>query len=242
MSRLLLLMRSVLFALVIVVATVIWATACFGFVLLPYRQRYWMVTRWNVFIILAARYICGIRWEVKGLENLPDAPVILLSKHQSAWETIFYCWLMPRPLIFVFKKSLLYIPFFGWACSAVGMIWIDRKNKQKAQQSMLKAGEQIKNGKPIITFPEGTRSKDGKVNLFKRGAFIMAKNCDLDIMPICIINSRPLNPPKKFSFRPAKVKVIFGEPIPVDQYKEVPAEKFAKDVEWKIVLMNQKYK
>ena len=104
MSRLLLLMRSVLFALVIIVATVIWATACFGFVLLPYRQRYWMVTRWNVFIILAARTICGIRWEVKGLEHLPNAPVILLSKHQSAWETIFYCWLMPRPLIFVFKK------------------------------------------------------------------------------------------------------------------------------------------
>jgi 1-acyl-sn-glycerol-3-phosphate acyltransferase len=167
---------------------------------------------------------------------------IYVANHSSHFDIPILFSVIDTPIYFIAKKEIKYIPFFGWACSAVGMIWIDRKNKQKAQQSMLKAGEQIKNGKPIITFPEGTRSKDGKVNLFKRGAFIMAKNCDLDIMPICIINSRPLNPPKKFSFRPAKVTVIFGEPIPIADYKEVPAEKFAKDVEWMIVVMKQKYK
>ena len=135
-------LRSLLFSLLIIVATVVWALACFGFVFLPYRQRYWMITRWNAFITLAARYVCGIRWQLKGVENLPDAPVILLSKHQSAWETIFYCWMMPRPLIFVFKKSLLYIPFFGWGLAMLRMIAIDRSKGRDAMTQVIRVGKE----------------------------------------------------------------------------------------------------
>jgi len=140
MSRPVLFLRSLLFALLILLITIIWALACFVFILLPYRQRYWLITRWNVFIILAARYVCGIRWQVKGMNHLPDAPVILLSKHQSAWETIFYCWLMPRPLIFVFKKSLLYIPFFGWGLAMLRMIAIDRSKGRDAMSQVIRVG------------------------------------------------------------------------------------------------------
>jgi 1-acyl-sn-glycerol-3-phosphate acyltransferase len=175
-------------------------------------------------------------------ENLDlSKPYIYIANHSSHFDIPILFSVIDTPIYFIAKKQIKYIPFFGWACSAVGMIWIDRKNKQKAQQSMVKAGEQIKNGKPIITFPEGTRSKDGKINLFKRGAFIMAKNSSLDVLPICIINSRPLNPPKKFSFRPANVTVIFGEPVSTESYEGVSAEKYAKDMEWKILLMHQKY-
>jgi 1-acyl-sn-glycerol-3-phosphate acyltransferase len=100
------------------VATIIWSFACLLSAPFPYAQRYWWTSRWNVFVIWAARVICGIRYEIRGMENLPDAPAILLSKHQSAWETIFYVINMPRPLVFVFKKELTYIPFFGWAWPA----------------------------------------------------------------------------------------------------------------------------
>jgi 1-acyl-sn-glycerol-3-phosphate acyltransferase len=96
------------------------------------RQRFYITSRWNVFMIWCLKVICGIRYEIRGMENLPDAPAILLSKHQSAWETIFLLPLMPRPLVFVFKKEILYIPFFGWAMALLRMIPIDRKQGKNA--------------------------------------------------------------------------------------------------------------
>ena len=119
-------LRSLLLALVMLVVTPIWACICFLAAPLPYNQRFYVTSRWNVFIIWAAKVICGIRYRIKGAENLPDAPVILLCKHQSAWETIFLLCNMPRPLVFVFKKELMYVPFFGWALALLRMIPIDR--------------------------------------------------------------------------------------------------------------------
>ena len=81
-------LRSLLFAIVMTVATVVWACVCFLAAPFPYPTRFWVTSRWNVFIIWCARVICGIRYQVKGYENLPDQPAILLSKHQSAWETV----------------------------------------------------------------------------------------------------------------------------------------------------------
>ena len=120
--------RSLIFTLVMIVATVIWAPICFLFAPLPYNARYRATALWNVFIIWAAKVICGIRYEKKGFENFPDSPIIVLSKHQSAWETIFLLMASPRPLVFVFKKSILYIPFFGWGIALLKMIPIDRIN------------------------------------------------------------------------------------------------------------------
>src|SRR5450830_1440969 len=89
------------------VVTVVWSMACILFAPFPYAKRYYLTSRWNVIVIWAARVICGIRYQVKGMENLPDAPVILLSKHQSAWETIFYLIIMPRPLVVVQGRKRL---------------------------------------------------------------------------------------------------------------------------------------
>src|SRR5580658_6726930 len=95
-----LILRSILFFLIMVAVTVPWACLCFVAAPLPYAKRYFITSRWNVFIIWLAKVLCGIRYQIKGLENLPDTPVILLSKHQSAWETIFLLCKMPRPLVF----------------------------------------------------------------------------------------------------------------------------------------------
>jgi len=213
MSRFLLFVRSLLFALIIGVATVIWATACFGFVFLPYRQRYWMITRWNQFIILAARYVCGIRWQVKGLENLPDAPVILLSKHQSAWETIFYCWLMPRPLIFVFKKSLLYIPFFGWGLGMLRMIAIDRSKGRDAMSQVIATGrKRLDDGQWVIMFPEGTRTAVGQQGKYKAGGAILAIGTGVPVVPIAM-NSGDCWPRNAFIKKPGLITVSIGPAI-----------------------------
>ncbi len=213
MSRPLLFIRSLLLMLLIVAATVVWAIGCFSFVLLPYRQRYWMITRWNVFVTLAARYVCGIRWQVKGFENLPDGPAILLSKHQSAWETIFYCWLMPRPMIFVFKKSLLYIPFFGWGLAMLRMIAIDRSKGRESMTQVIQTGKRrLDDGQWVIMFPEGTRTRVGSQGKYKAGGAILAIGTQTPVVPIAI-NSGGCWPRNAFIKTPGTITVSIGKPI-----------------------------
>jgi 1-acyl-sn-glycerol-3-phosphate acyltransferase len=186
--------------------------------------------------------IVGGKVEIIHPENIDlSTPQIIVANHSSHFDIPILFASIDYPIYFIAKKELKRIPFFGWACSAVGMVWIDRKNKGSALQSMKDAGEQIKKGKTIITFPEGTRTKTGKINQFKRGSFALAQATGLDIMPICIINSRPLHPPGKFRFRPAQVKIIFGEKISTAEHANKTAEQFAKHVEWQIILMYQKY-
>lgn len=213
MARASLFARSLLFAVLIVIATVIWAISCFAFLLLPYRQRYWMIIRWNVFICYAAKYVCGIHWHVKGFDNLPDAPVILLSKHQSAWETIFYCWLMPRPLIFVFKKSLLLIPFFGWGLAMLRMIAIDRSRGREAMTQVIETGKQrLNDGQWVIMFPEGTRTPVGSQGKYKNGGAILAIGTDTPVVPIAV-NSGDCWPRNAFIKKPGTIVVSIGTPI-----------------------------
>jgi 1-acyl-sn-glycerol-3-phosphate acyltransferase len=213
MSRSVLFLRSSLFLLLIVIATVVWAIACFGFLLLPYRQRYYLITRWNVFVSLAARAVCGIRWEIKGLDNLPDAPAILLSKHQSAWETIFYCWLMPRPLIFVFKKELLYIPFFGWGLAMMRMIAIDRSKGRDAMVQVIQTGRRrLDDGQWVIMFPEGTRTPVGQQGKYKAGGAILAIGTQTPVVPIAM-NSGDCWPRNAFIKKPGLITVSIGPPI-----------------------------
>jgi 1-acyl-sn-glycerol-3-phosphate acyltransferase len=213
MSRPALFLRASLFTLLVIIATVVWAIACFGFVLLPYRQRYYLITRWNVFVTLAARAVCGIRWEVKGMENLPDAPVILLSKHQSAWETIFFCWLMPRPLIFVFKKELLYIPFFGWGLGMMRMIAIDRSKGRDAMSQVIQTGRRrLDDGQWVIMFPEGTRTPVGQQGKYKAGGAILAIGTKTPVVPIAM-NSGDCWPRNAFIKKPGLITVSIGKPI-----------------------------
>ncbi len=230
MSRPLLFIRSLLFALFMAVVTIIWAIACFGFMLLPYRQRYWMITRWNLFVTLAARVICGIRWEVRGRDNLPDGPVILLSKHQSAWETIFYCWLMPRPLIFVFKKSLLYIPFFGWGLAMLRMIAIDRSKGRDAMTQVISIGQQrLNDGQWVIMFPEGTRTPVGSQGKYKAGGAILSIGTKTPVIPIAV-NSGDCWPRNAFIKTPGTIVVSIGPAISPEGLG--PAELIARVESW----------
>ncbi len=214
MSRAGLFLRSLLFAAVLTVATVIWASlCCFVFIALPYRKRYWAISRWNVFVIWAARHICGIRYQVKGYENLPDAPVILLSKHQSAWETIFYICLMPRPLIFVFKKELLMVPFFGWGLAMLRMIAIDRSKGRDAMAQVIATGKQrLDDGQWVIMFPEGTRTKVGGQGNYKGGGAHLAIGTKTPVVPIAM-NSGDCWPRNAFVKTPGLITVSIGKPI-----------------------------
>ena len=196
-----------------VLSTVLWSLVCFLAAPLPYRQRFFITSRWNVFIIWCLRVICGIRYEVRGRENLPDAQAIVLSKHQSAWETIFLLPNMPRPLVFVFKKEILYIPFFGWAMALLRMIPIDRKQGKNAFQEVVRHGKRrLAQGLWIIMFPEGTRIPVGKAGKYKSGGTRLAIETGSVVVPIAH-NSGECWPKNSFIKRPGLVTVSIGKPI-----------------------------
>lgn len=206
-------LRSLLLALVMLVVTPIWACLCFLAAPLPYNQRFYVTSRWNVFVIWAAKVICGVRHQIKGAENLPDAPVILLCKHQSAWETIFLLCNMPRPLVFVFKKELMYVPFFGWALALLRMIPIDRSSGKNAFKHMVMHGKKrLADGQWIIMFPEGTRIPVGEKGQYKSGGVRLAIQTKALIVPIAV-NSGECWPKNSFIKKPGLVTVSIGKPI-----------------------------
>ncbi|NVM74993.1 1-acyl-sn-glycerol-3-phosphate acyltransferase [Duganella sp. SG902] len=213
MGHPILFLRSLIFTIVMVVSTVLWSLVCFAASPLPYRQRFFITSRWNVFIIWCLKVICGIRYEVRGRENLPDAQAILLSKHQSAWETIFLLPNMPRPLVFVFKREILYIPFFGWAMALLRMIPIDRKQGKNAFQEVVRHGKRrLAQGLWIIMFPEGTRIPVGKAGKYKSGGTRLAIETGSVVVPIAH-NSGECWPKNSFIKRPGLVTVSIGKPI-----------------------------
>ncbi len=213
MSRIFLFLRSLLLVLLIGLATFIWAPLCFLFAPLPYNQRYYWTSRWNAFVIWAAKHVCGIRYEIKGFENLPDAPVILLSKHQSAWETIFYLYFMPRPLVYVFKKEILYIPFFGWGMALLRMIPIDRNKGKDAFAQIIDHGrKRLADGQWVIMFPEGTRIPVGEKGKYKGGGARLAVETNTVVVPLAM-NSGEYWPKNSFIKKPGTITVSIGKPI-----------------------------
>ena len=216
MLRFTLFVRSMIFLLVMAVFTVIWAPISMLFAFLRYNQRYYITARWNVFIIWAAKVICGIRYQTRGFENFPDGPAILLSKHQSAWETIFLLMATPRPLVFVFKKEITYIPFFGWAISMLRMIPIDRSKGKDAFAHVVTQGrKRLADGQWIIMFPEGTRIAVGKKGQYKGGGARLAVETNTPVVPIAL-NSGECWPKNSFIKLPGTVTVSVGKPIAPD--------------------------
>jgi len=206
-------LRSALFMLLMAIATVIWSGVCMLAAPLPYNKRYYVTSRWNVFIVWCAKWICGINYQFKGYENFPDAPAIILSKHQSAWETIFLLANLPRPLVFVFKKEILYIPFFGWGIALLRMIPIDRKQGKNAFKSVVAHGKRrLKDGQWIIMFPEGTRIPVGQQGKYKSGGTRLAVETGAVVVPIAL-NSGECWPKNSFIKKPGTVTVSVGKPI-----------------------------
>ncbi|WBS02189.1 lysophospholipid acyltransferase family protein [Pseudoduganella sp. SL102] len=213
MRKAVLFLRSLVFAMVMAIATVIWSFVCMLAAPLPYNKRYYVTSRWNVFVVWLAKVVCGIHYEFKGHENFPDSPAIVLSKHQSAWETIFLLANLPRPLVFVFKKEILYIPFFGWGIALLRMIPIDRKQGKNAFRMVVAHGKRrLKDGQWIIMFPEGTRIPVGQAGKYKSGGTRLAIETGVPVIPIAV-NSGECWPKNSFIKYPGKITVSVGKPI-----------------------------
>ncbi|MDR6420577.1 1-acyl-sn-glycerol-3-phosphate acyltransferase [Paraburkholderia phenoliruptrix] len=206
--------RSLLLLIYFVLFTVPYAIACFiAFPFMRADRRYWMAAGWCRVTLAVARWLNGIRYTVQGMENLPDGPAVLLSKHQSAWETLAFPALMPKPLCYVFKRELLYVPFFGWALGLLKMIHIDRKEGKYAFESVIRQGKaRMAEGAWVIMFPEGTRTPIGKQGKYKTGGARFAIATGAPVVPIAH-NAGRVWPRNSFLKYAGIVTVSIGKPI-----------------------------
>ena len=228
------LIRSVLHMLWMLVTVVPWAL----FLLLASLfvrgdPVYWIGAGWLRASVLGARYILGIRTHVTGMENLPvgkKSPAILLVKHQSTFETLLMPAMMPHPLAYVFKKELLYIPFFGWSMARMDMIHIDRSQSARAFAKVVAQGKKLlARGVWVIMFPEGTRIARGKKGNYKTGGTRLAVETGAPVIPIAVTSAKCW-PRKAFIKHPGVVEVSIGKPIP--SAGREPAELMREVEDW----------
>ncbi|MCW5633181.1 MAG: 1-acyl-sn-glycerol-3-phosphate acyltransferase [Rubrivivax sp.] len=212
-------LRSLLFVLWMAVTVVPWATAVL--LMAPFASSttlYWACVGWLRVVMWGSRVICGVQARVSGLERVPSAAdakgaVLLAPKHQSTWETFALPTLMPHPLAYVFKRELLYIPFFGWAMGRLDMIHIDRSKRAEAWNKVAEQGRRLfAEGIWVIMFPEGTRTPRGGQGTYKTGASRLAVATGVPIVPIAVTSARCW-PRKSFLLRPGVVDVSIGRPI-----------------------------
>ena len=178
---------------------------------------WWFAVGWFRLVIWGTRVLLGVRVQVNGLENLPEGattPAILLSKHQSALETLLLPTLMPHPLAFVFKRELLRIPFFGWSMARLDMIHIDRESRAAALKHVVAQGRVLlARGTWIIMFPEGTRIARGQKGTYQTAGTRLAVDTGAPVIPIAV-SSGKCWPRKGFIKYPGLVQVSIGKPIP----------------------------
>lgn len=206
------LLRSVLFSLVMILLTVVFATTSvllrpFPFVVISRYLRFYATL-----VISSLRIICGVHYEVQGIENIPSTAFIIFSKHQSTWEpyalqTIFL------KICYVVKRELLFIPFFGWGLAAMRPIAINRgSGKQAVDQIIEKGTQRLKSGINVVIFPEGTRTAANSPGKYKIGGALLAAASGYPVVPVAH-NAGECWPRARFIKRPGIIHVRIGPAI-----------------------------
>ncbi|MFK7862277.1 MAG: lysophospholipid acyltransferase family protein [Granulosicoccus sp.] len=212
MYRLWLTVRSCVFWLWQIVNTLIMGAPVILVGLFSWKFGYALAVQWNRNNIWGLRMICGVSWEVDGQENIPDTPCVVMAKHQSTWEAYFLPMLF-YPSVYVAKRSLLYIPIFGWALYVLKFIMIDRKSGRSAIHQMCEqAADRLATGRWVIVFPEGTRRPVGAEPNYRVGGAMIAQNVPVDILPVAL-NAGEFWPRMGFIKWPGVITVSVGPVI-----------------------------
>jgi 1-acyl-sn-glycerol-3-phosphate acyltransferase len=175
-------------------------------------------------------WIAGAKLTTYGAENVPtNEPVIFVANHCSHLDIGVLCRVAPVNLHFIGKKELAWIPIVGWYMVIAEHILIDRSNKRKAVESLKKAALKIKHGKSVAMYPEGTRSKTGKMGEFKKGAFHLALDAGVKIVPIHIKGTHEIWPTKSNKITPGPIIARIGKPIDSANYTKKTVKDFVAD-------------
>lgn len=181
---------------------------------MPVRVRYAILSKWSLFCMWWLRVTLNIKLNVVGKENIPNQACVIISNHQSTWETLGLQTIFPHQT-WVLKQELQWIPIFGWGLSLLKPIVIDRGEKLKALKKVIKQGAaRISEGIFVVIFPEGTRQPYGKLGEYQKGGVSIAKKTGCDISPV-YHNAGKLWPKGSFVKKPGTITVVIGEPINV---------------------------
>ncbi|AIL33001.1 acyl-phosphate glycerol 3-phosphate acyltransferase [Basilea psittacipulmonis DSM 24701] len=222
--------RSILYAIFGLLSMVIYGILCLLSCLIPigFKRRYRFMVVWPRMMIWGAKWIVGINYVIKGREHIPDEPVIVCSKHQSMYETLFFPWFMPNPVCYVHKKVLNQIPIFGWAFSRLKHIPIDRSKPTEAIRQLVEIGaERVKEHRDPVIFPEGTRVAPGEKGRYQQGAARMALASGANILPVAL-NAGLCWKKKAVILKPGTITISFG---PVIQTAGRNHQEIMKEVE-----------
>lgn len=205
------LFRNFLFYLGLIPATILFAILGTLFFFLPFKQRYYLITRWSHFFIFWAKITCGLRYRVTGKKNIPKQNAIIFANHQSMWETIFMQVLFPAQC-WVLKKELLKIPVFGWGLALLDPIAIDRKQFNSVKALIQQGKERLQKGRWVVIFPEGTRVAPQVTRAYSRSGAALAEATGYSILPIAH-NAGCYWPRGFFIKKSGTIQVVIGSAI-----------------------------
>jgi 1-acyl-sn-glycerol-3-phosphate acyltransferase len=198
-----------IYAYTIVMATISLASSFFD----PEgRKQHWCAHTWCRLIAATV----GMRVRVHGVENLPEpgTPVVYMANHQSYMDIPALYGFLPVQFRIIAKESLFKVPFMGWHLTRAGNIPINRSNRREAMKSIVKAAERIREGTPVVVFPEGTRSRTGVLQPFKAGSFKLALTAGVPIVPITIVGTCRVLERDSLVFHPGVVHMYIGRQVP----------------------------
>lgn len=171
----------------------------------------------------------GARLDVRGAERLAPylagRPALFVANHRSWIDIAALYRALPLELHFLAKRELAKVPFLGSYMRLMGMVLVDRADPRRAKATVGRAAELLAAGRKVISFPEGTRSRDGRLGRFKSGGFGAALEAGADVVPVAIVGAGEVLPPDGFRVRPGRIEVRIGEPIPVEPFR--PGERAA---------------
>jgi len=217
------------------------------FVFLPFLAAstiFWGFMAWAIAQVSPhLGFHCGTVWawclcranftsvKVRGRELVrPGQSYIIMSNHQSHFDALAFYGHWGKQFRWVMKQELRRVPGLGPACEAIGHIYIDRSDHEKAIASLAAARRKLEPGVSILFFPEGSRSLDGTLGRFKKGGFVMAQQMALPILPITITGSQRILPSHSLSLLPGKIRIQVHEPIDISTYSEEELPRLMADV------------
>ena len=204
--------RSILFNIGIYLFTVFFVIVLPLFFFTPKTICDSYINLWSKFALWWVKLTCNLRYEVEGIDNIPDETSIVMAKHQSAWETIALQQILPTQT-WVLKRELLWIPFFGWGLAMTQPVAIDRKAGKKALKQVIEQGkDRLDKGIWLVVFPEGTRVAHGETGNYAVGGAMLATHSGYQVVPIAH-NAGKYWPKNSFVKMPGVIKVIIGPVI-----------------------------
>jgi 1-acyl-sn-glycerol-3-phosphate acyltransferase len=206
-------LRSIIFYLFMSLWTLFIAVACSVFLIKPNKYLFYSCRIWSKGLLIGLRIICNIKYNIIGQNNLPKPPYIVASKHQSAFETILF-WQMFLPPVYVLKKELTKIPFFGWYLIRLKMIYINRSSQSQAlKHTIIETQKALDKNMIVVIFPEGTRTNPGHYSeKYFPGIKAIYSSSNVPVVPIAL-NSGTLWSSKKFTMKPGSIIIKILKPI-----------------------------